>query len=225
MPLQQLQLKQEELEKSINDLYKHLGTERNRQRVTCETVDHVSIVGGIVDEAKKYNADIIIMGSKGVSGLQRLFVGSVAASVLDLVQCAVLVVPKGFGNREIKKIGMPTDVVHVESEILDTVAFAQLFDAEVDLFHVSARQPDGEKLEDKLQFMTGYPSITYTEILPEYEGDVVGGLNNYIENKKPDLLVMHHKNRNWFDKLISGSRTKEMIFQAQTAVLTFKKEE
>lgn len=223
IPGHHLQVRLEELESQIDTLYQQAGLIRDKSKAVCQTLDYASIVNGIAEQADYYRADLIIMGTTGASALKRFFVGSVTASVIDEVKCPVLAVPHEFGKREVKKIGMPTDVVNVEQEILEAVEFAQIFSAELNLFHVSIRQPDGDKLEDKLQFITGYPNITFTEIHPDYEGDVVGGLNDYVETHKPDLLIMYHTQRNWFDKLISGSRTKNMLFQTETAILTFRR--
>ena len=46
----------------------------------------------IVKFAKKKNADIIVMGSHGRTGIQRLLMGSVAERVIGHAECAVLVV-------------------------------------------------------------------------------------------------------------------------------------
>ncbi|MBF0472871.1 MAG: universal stress protein [Nitrospirae bacterium] len=45
----------------------------------------------IVDKAKDYNIDIIIMGTHGRTGIERLFLGSVALKVIGLSDCSVLV--------------------------------------------------------------------------------------------------------------------------------------
>ncbi len=46
----------------------------------------------IVDAARKLGSDLIVLGSRGLTGLTRLLVGSVAASVATHAQCSVLVV-------------------------------------------------------------------------------------------------------------------------------------
>lgn len=46
----------------------------------------------ILDEAKETGADLIILGSRGVGGLSRLLLGSVARRVLVHAQCSVLIV-------------------------------------------------------------------------------------------------------------------------------------
>jgi nucleotide-binding universal stress UspA family protein len=47
----------------------------------------------LVEEAAQWNADLIVVGSRGQSGLERLLVGSVARSVLYQSTSSVLVVP------------------------------------------------------------------------------------------------------------------------------------
>jgi nucleotide-binding universal stress UspA family protein len=51
-----------------------------------------SIPAGIARFARENRTDLIVVGSKGKSGLEKLFVGSVAAGVLTYTPCPVLVV-------------------------------------------------------------------------------------------------------------------------------------
>jgi nucleotide-binding universal stress UspA family protein len=46
----------------------------------------------IIDEAEKWSADLIVMGSHGYSGIKRLLLGSVALSVVSHAPCSVEVV-------------------------------------------------------------------------------------------------------------------------------------
>ena len=48
----------------------------------------------IVETARKKKADIIVMGSHGRTGLQRLMLGSIAERTLRYAQCPVLIVKK-----------------------------------------------------------------------------------------------------------------------------------
>jgi nucleotide-binding universal stress UspA family protein len=47
---------------------------------------------GIVDEARRWKADLIVMGSHGRSGFDRLLLGSVAEGVLRHAPCSVEIV-------------------------------------------------------------------------------------------------------------------------------------
>jgi nucleotide-binding universal stress UspA family protein len=46
----------------------------------------------IVQSARAINADLIVLGSHGRTGLERILLGSTAERVLDQTSCAVLVV-------------------------------------------------------------------------------------------------------------------------------------
>lgn len=45
----------------------------------------------VIDEAKEWGADLIVMGTHGRSGFERAFLGSVAERVVRLAHCPVLV--------------------------------------------------------------------------------------------------------------------------------------
>jgi len=46
----------------------------------------------IVDEAQKWSSDLIVLGSHGYTGIKRLFLGSVASSVVSHAPCSVEIV-------------------------------------------------------------------------------------------------------------------------------------
>jgi nucleotide-binding universal stress UspA family protein len=49
----------------------------------------------ILDEARDWEADAIVLGSHGRTGLDRVLLGSVAEQVVRRARCAVLMVPRG----------------------------------------------------------------------------------------------------------------------------------
>ncbi len=57
-----------------------------------ELISHGDPANKIVDIATERNADLIIMGSRGVSGIKRLFVGSISDKVMNQASCPVMIV-------------------------------------------------------------------------------------------------------------------------------------
>lgn len=223
-PAHHLRIRTEELEEQIDKLYKEAELVRDPQRAVCRAVDYASVVHGIVETADKDHADLIIMGTKGAAGLKRIFMGSVTTAVIEEAHCPVLAIPANFHSRYVEKVAMATEIANVQKEIGQALEFARIFDARLDIFHISTRQPDENKLEEELRAATGYDKITYTEVIPEIEGDINDGLHTYVETHRPDVLVMFYTRRNWFEKLLFGSRTKNVVFHANTAVLSIKRE-
>ena len=57
----------------------------------------------IVEEAEKWGADLIVMGSRGLGAWNRLLLGSVSNSVVHHAKCSVEVVRKPLPNEPEKK--------------------------------------------------------------------------------------------------------------------------
>lgn len=55
-------------------------------------VDPASVVGAIVNYAERENIDLIIIGSRGLSGFKKLLLGSTTSGVVTYAHCPVLVV-------------------------------------------------------------------------------------------------------------------------------------
>lgn len=60
--------------------------------VKTELIASPSIVGGIIDFAEKENIDLIVVGTKGRSGLKKLLLGSVASGIINYAHCPVMIV-------------------------------------------------------------------------------------------------------------------------------------
>jgi nucleotide-binding universal stress UspA family protein len=61
--------------------------------VKTETfIDVKSVIGSIIDYASRKDIDLIVIGTKGRTGLQRFLMGSVANGVVQHAHCPVLLV-------------------------------------------------------------------------------------------------------------------------------------
>ena len=68
---------------------------RHANRCGCEVIDMISHgdpAARIIDIATERKADVIIIGSRGVSGLKRLFTGSISDKVSKHAACPVMIV-------------------------------------------------------------------------------------------------------------------------------------
>jgi nucleotide-binding universal stress UspA family protein len=59
---------------------------------TSQIEESMSIAGSIVDYADNHNIDLIVVGSRGISGFRKLLLGSVASRVVTYASCPVLVI-------------------------------------------------------------------------------------------------------------------------------------
>ena len=59
---------------------------------TEKFTDVKSIIGSIIDYANSRDVDLIVIGTRGRTGLKRLLMGSVANGVIQHAHCSVLLV-------------------------------------------------------------------------------------------------------------------------------------
>ena len=101
-----------------------------------------SILGEVTEEVKKLCDTLhpfaVIIGTRGVSGLGKFFLGSNSLSIIGKVENPVFVIPPGSTFKPFKKIGLATDMKDVVenmpvAEIRELVNF---FNAELHVLNV-----------------------------------------------------------------------------------------
>jgi nucleotide-binding universal stress UspA family protein len=89
----------EEVSRRYQTLVESAAERLRRRGVTAEGLVRDGDPGRvIVHEAKEWGADVIVVGSHGHSGLERLLMGSVAQYVVDHASCSVEVAHRKEGD-------------------------------------------------------------------------------------------------------------------------------
>jgi nucleotide-binding universal stress UspA family protein len=79
-------------ETAIKDAVEQIKSGRTAELKVIGEVRSGSAKDVILDEAEKWNADLIVLGSHGYSGLQRFLLGSVSQAVATHAHCSVEIV-------------------------------------------------------------------------------------------------------------------------------------
>jgi nucleotide-binding universal stress UspA family protein len=88
-----------QLEKEVSEntriLLENVKNKIEKENIECETIVSLDEQPHqpIIQEAKERNIDLIVMGTRGMTGLKKVFLGSVAQKVIGYAPCPVMVVP------------------------------------------------------------------------------------------------------------------------------------
>jgi nucleotide-binding universal stress UspA family protein len=216
---------------------------------TVRTENLRVVTGGpvlqILEEAAAVRADLIVMGTHGLSGFERLMLGSVAERVLRKAPCPVLTVPRSVSATDpdrplvFKKIICPIDFSEGSIEGLKyALSLAQENDACLTLLHVLERseaEPAGDtpfSVPESLQYLAGFASDRLTAVVPpaaaqwcRLEKMVLAGkpyreILRLAGERNADLIVMGVLGRNAVDLALFGSTTQHVVRSARCPVLT-----
>ena len=205
-------------------------------------------VRGILAEAASLPADLLVMGTHGRGGLDRLVLGSVAEKVLRKAQCPVLTVPPQGADAPaeisvlLERILCPVDFSDSSMKALTyAVSLAQESDAQLLLMHVVEALPlwdaemanrfdisryERELMEDaRARMRKAVPDQARTWCRPEElvsTGKAYREILRVARERDAHVIVMGVHGRNPLDLMLFGSTTHHVVRAATCPVLTLR---
>jgi nucleotide-binding universal stress UspA family protein len=197
----------------------------------------------IVDMARRLGVDLIVMGTRGHTGLKHVLLGSVAERTVRDAPCAVLAV-KGAGiaaSKPVERILVAVDFSEDSNRALDSaVEFSKQFGAELHIAHAldlrfpvvapyevvvptcfidEARQAAASKLNTMVQKAAteGVRGISHMSEVP-----AVSAIVDLAEKLGADLVVMGTRGRTGLKHVLLGSVAERTLRHAPCSVLTAK---
>lgn len=174
----------------------------------------------ILRTAQEINADMIIMGTKGATGLKEVFFGSVAGAVLEKAKCPVLAVPeKAEFDGKIDHIAFTTTFKEEDEKALRKVlAFAALFNAQV--YCINLDSAHIETYANRMEtFKVGFSEKNNIIFETLDSDDFEKTLSSFLDQNNIDILAMlTHRRKGFLDRLFNYSLTKKMAYHLDTPV-------
>lgn len=182
-------------------------------------------VESVIENFAQHNdISLIIMGTKGATGLKKVLMGSNATAVINSSDIPVITVPEFARFKNLKHIVYATDMTNINAEMKKLVPFSKLFDATIHISHVispkSKKKIDSKKIIADIIRKMDYSKITFHISLNE---DITEGIDEYIVDKKAEMLAMFTHDVTFFERLFGKSVTHQMAFQSGLPLLTIKK--
>ncbi|SNR54851.1 Nucleotide-binding universal stress protein, UspA family [Lutibacter agarilyticus] len=180
---------------------------------------------GIIDESVKNDIDLIVMGSKGTSGLEEMLVGSNTEKVVRNSDIPVLVIKQEIENFKIENIvfasNFNSDARKSFQKILD---FSAIFDAQIHLLKINTIhnfETTKESSDAIRNFINDFDLNNYT--LNIYNDvSVEAGVLNFAKVIDADIILLNTHGRRGLAHLFTGSIGEDLANHAKLPVLTFK---
>ncbi len=211
-------------------------------------VDPLVLEGGVIDsiveQAASLEADLIVMGTHGRSGFERLLLGSVTERVLRKAPCPVLTVPRRVTSAApgFKRILCPIDFSQPSTHALTyALSLAQEADARLTVVHVVELQLEPDTYQYRLLNVPEYRAQMVRAASEQMANALPDGVESYCaieqtvitgkayreilrlaDEQHADLIVMGVHGRSVMDLLVFGSTTQHVVRQAPCPVLSIR---
>lgn len=168
------------------------------------------------------NIDYVVMGTKGASGLKGKVLGSNASEVMKTSPVPVILVPD-----EYKNIPDAMNLISVASDIKTPIPAAEIQkfisqartsdNLQIEVVHVFKESIQGQS-EIKQHIFEAFPDRDINLVNLENE-QVEAGLNQYADERNPDLMVVLRHQKSLFEKLFTPSISRNVALTTHTPVM------
>ncbi|QNJ99073.1 universal stress protein [Constantimarinum furrinae] len=170
----------------------------------------------------KENIDLIVMGTKGASGLKEMTIGSKTGAVIKRIKCPNLVIPEEAQFTKPLNIGFPTDfnMFYKQRIIRTLLEIANTYQSSIKVLRVA----QNEKPMDKVQKTNRKHLIQYLhEISHSFhviDNPILeSALQSFVNSMHIDMVAMIAKNLNFFQRLLFKPQVEQISYHMQIPFL------
>ncbi|PCH52567.1 MAG: universal stress protein UspA [Flavobacteriaceae bacterium] len=191
----------------------------------ADSVQFHKAYDGIIDESKKQSIDLIVMGSKGTSGLEEMLVGSNTEKVVRNSNVPVLVVKSDIDHFKIENIVFASNFEQKSKVTFQNILnFAALFNARIHLLKINTIhnfETTKESSDAIRNFINEFDLGDYT--LNIYNDvSIEAGILNFSNVIDADVILLNTSGRKGLAYLFTGSIGEDLANHSKLPVITFK---
>jgi len=179
----------------------------------------------LMKEAKRLRSGLVVMGTRGASGIAKAVLGSNTNSVIEVSHVPVLAVPEHADFKGFRNVVYASDLKNLEQELEILIRYIEKFGSTIHLIHIVPPGKDIYSSEVKIE--SALKKFPYKNIvtLVLVDHDIHSAIDQYVEVSKADVLAMFTHELSFFEKVFDQSMTRKMAFQSKIPLLAFKQSE
>lgn len=211
------------VETLFHDLLDEIQEDKAYKDLEIETrILNGRVAFALKEEADALEADLIVMGTTGASGLSKVLFGSKTTEVILQSDIPILAVPQNSRYKGLDHITFLTDYNEGDLNALEqTSELGKLFNSELSVLHI---EPEKD-LKTEAMFR-GFREIASEKIKHEpmnfelmIQYSFIAGIADFLETQQTSLLTMVKYEKTFFSNLLSKNHSKELGFYTKVPLL------
>lgn len=169
--------------------------------------------------------DLIVMGSREKSTMERMTLGSNVLEAAHKIQCPILTIPLEAKYDGLEKIVFASDLEPLEvdyTSINILKSLASKARKKMEVLHIFGKgKSDKDSLKEKIEDTPLHRYLWDVEHIhtPQINNSTEDGLTNYIQETEPDLMTLIPRKRNFLEKIFHNSLTERMVYHTKIPML------
>ena len=176
----------------------------------------------LLREARRLHSGLIVMGTRGASGLTKAVMGSNTNSVIEVSHVPVLAVPEKADFKGFRNVVYASDLRNLEEELGILIRYIEKFGSTIHLIHIVPPGDEVDVIEGKINSILREFPYKNIVTLVLVDNDVDSALDQYVEVSRADVLAMFTHEISFFEKVFDKSMTRRMAFHSRIPLLAFR---
>lgn len=213
--------------KSIHNIIERIKVKYNNNKHQFKTiVDYDNIIDSINQVSEKYKIDLIIMGTKGASGISKVLFGSNAVHVIKGSKVPVLAIPDHCKYSNLEKVVFTTSYerVYKKLELKALTNILSLENSQLCVLHVFCDNDFSEELNSGIDFFSSNFSNPIFENMHVEDNDVYKAIHDYTIANSIKMIAMHMSKHSFLERLFNKNTFENMALKIDIPFLVMKKD-
>jgi len=201
--------------KSISNIISTIEKKHhNKKHQFISIVDYDNFIDSINQVSKKYEVDLIVMGTKGASGLEKIIFGSHTVRVIQRCNMPVLAIPDRCKFNSVNKVTFATS----NAKQFNTDEFKPLKEiialehSKLDILHLADQNHLAYDAFDNMEFFNSNFNEAKHEFINTTSVDMFHTVQKYIIDNHIKMLAMMNKKHSFLERLFTRHNVETFAF-------------
>ncbi len=194
----------------------------NKNHKFYALTDYNFFIDSIRKHVRDRNIDMIVMGTKGASGLQKMIIGSNTGNVITKVRCTILAVPENAKFSKLKEISFPTDFAlnYNIKTLLPISEILERYNSALRVLHVCKKGVSlNEDQRKNKELIADYFSDYKQSFHFLTNKKIEQAIQCFVESRDIDMITMVAKNLNYFQSVLFSPTVEHISYHTDVPLL------
>ncbi|MDU8886339.1 universal stress protein [Yeosuana sp. MJ-SS3] len=208
--------------KSINKIISKVKSKhKNNKHQFHAIVDYDSFIDAVNQQCASKKIELIIMGTKGITGLERILFGSNTVRVINRCSTPVLVIPSNYKFQPINEIVFTSNYATQYSflELLPLLNVSKIFNSKIKIVHISDNDALTQEQENNKSFLNSHFNDVVHEFVDLKGINILAKVTDYLDKNSIQLLAMVNKKHSFFERLFGTHKIESFVLQIHSPIL------
>jgi nucleotide-binding universal stress UspA family protein len=190
-------------------------------------VDYDNLIDSINQTSKIHHIDLIVMGTKGATGLEKTLFGSNTVHVMQRCHVPILAIPDKCVYSDLDDITFTTSfqTLYEPHDLKPLKSLVDSYNSHLRILHVFYENNFAVELDKDVDFFnTQFKNVTF-ECIKSDTKDFFETVRHYILKSQTKMLAMVNKNHSFLERLFNRHSVETFAFSIDIPFLVIPKKD